>query len=74
MYRFFLGPADNARVLARDWRITYVAFCPGDFAELGAQAANPARLSGALAAGTPPAWLRPLSPPGEVPMLFAVAR
>lgn len=74
MYRFFLGPVDNARILARDWRVTYVAFCPGDFAELGAQAASPARLSGALAAGKPPAWLRLLSPAGEAPMLFAVER
>lgn len=72
MYRFFLGPVDSARTLARDWRIDYVALCPGDFDELGAQAANPARLSGALRSGSPPAWLHPLSRPGEVPALYAV--
>ncbi|TGX52614.1 hypothetical protein E5A73_13235 [Sphingomonas gei] len=74
MYRFFLGPTGNAQAIARQWHVDYVALCPGDFAELGAQAGNPARLSGALAAGRPPAWLRPISAPGEAPALFAVAR
>lgn len=71
MYRFFLGPVDEAALLARQWRVDYVALCPGDFDELGAQAANPARLSGALRSGRPPAWLRPLSHSGEAPALFA---
>ncbi|MDV3457746.1 hypothetical protein RZN05_12190 [Sphingomonas sp. HF-S4] len=74
MYRFFLGPIDDARRLADTWHVNYVAYCPGDFAELGTQAASSARLSGALAVGKPPAWLRPISPPGEVPMLFEVER
>jgi hypothetical protein len=72
MYRFFLGPVDNARLLAGQWRVDYVALCPGDFDELGAQAGYTARLSGALRGGRPPAWLRPISPPGEAPALFAV--
>lgn len=72
MYRFFLGPLENAPAIARKWQVHYVALCPGDFDELGAQAASPARLSGALRAGTPPAWLRRLSPPGSAPMLYAV--
>lgn len=72
MYRFFLGPAETARMLAREWRIDYVALCPGDFEELGAQARGPLRLNGALRSGRPPAWLRPISPPGDAPALFAV--
>jgi hypothetical protein len=72
MYQFFLGPIDNAETLARDWRVTYVALCPGDFEELGAQARHPARLAGALRSGRSPAWLRPLTAPGEAPMLYAV--
>ncbi|MDP5279338.1 hypothetical protein Q9Q95_10435 [Sphingomonas sp. DG1-23] len=71
MYRFFLGPIENAPRLARQWRVDYVALCPGDFDELGVQVADPARLSGALRSGRPPAWLRPLSPPGEAPAVFA---
>lgn len=72
MYRFFLGSIENARPIAREWGVDYVALCPGDFDELGARTGNAARLSGALRSGTPPAWLRPISPPGEAPALFAV--
>ncbi|AQR74303.1 hypothetical protein [Sphingomonas sp. LM7] len=74
MLRFFLGPVANAPMLAREWKIDYVALCPGDFDMLGAQAAEAARLSGALRRGTPPAWLRQISPPGEAPVVFAVER
>jgi hypothetical protein len=72
MYRFFLGPIDNARTIAREWKVDMVALCPGDFDELGTQAGYTGRLSGALRSGRPPAWLRPISPPGEAPALFAV--
>lgn len=72
MYRFFLGPIENARALAAAWRVDYVALCPGDFAELGAQAGSPARLSGALRASRPPKWLLPLSPPDAPLRVYAV--
>ena len=72
MYRFFLGSIENARPIVREWGVDYVALCPGDFGELGVRAGNAARLSGALRSGTPPTWLRPISPPGEAPALFAV--
>ncbi|UZK65632.1 hypothetical protein [Sphingomonas sp. M1-B02] len=72
MYRFFLGPQENAPAIARQFQVRYVAICPGDFAELGGQTARPARLSDALRTGRPPAWLRRLSPPGQTPALFAI--
>lgn len=72
MYRFFLGPIENARRTAQEHKVDYVAICPGDFDELGAQADSRQRLSGALRTGLPPAWLRQISPSGEAPAVFVV--
>lgn len=74
MYRFFLGPIDNARDTAAAWKLDYVAMCPGDFDELGTQAQNPGRLSGALRSGRPPAWLRLVSPADQPLRVYAVER
>lgn len=62
MYRFFLDSADDAHVAARRWRIDYIAFCAGDFAELGSDAVDPDALAVSLNRRAPPAWLRRLSP------------
>lgn len=71
MYRFFLGPVENAQAIARQWEIDYVALCPDDFAELGAQARSSARLSGALRSDRPPTWLRLVSPPDTPLRVYA---
>lgn len=73
MYRFFLGPMENSESIARQWGIDYVALCPDSFDETGDQARDPRNLAGALRAGRVPAWLRPISRPGEAPMLYALS-
>ncbi len=72
MYRFFLGSSEEARAIADEWKISYVALCPGDFAELGARSKGASQLNTLLRGSNPPSWLRPLSRPGEVPALFEV--
>lgn len=59
-YRFFLGDEPQARDIARDWNATYVIWCPGSFADLGAAATAP-HMAGRLAAGNPPPWLVPVA-------------
>lgn len=71
MYDFFLSPVPRAEALARQWGIDYVALCPDSFDELGA--ARDRGLAGALERGQVPGWLRPLSRPGEAPMVYALA-
>jgi len=56
MYRFFLGPPEQARMIARRWRVDYVVRCPGDFAEAGA--IDPRSIAG----GATPDWLTPVTP------------
>lgn len=73
MYRFFLGPLENSESIARQWGIDYVALCPDSFDETGDVARDPRNLAGALRAGRVPAWLRPISRPGEAPMLYALS-
>lgn len=60
MYRFFLATPDRARQVARDWKVDYVALCPGDFAEIGLPRSNPSSLAAQLARRRPPPWLHPL--------------
>ncbi|MBX9816118.1 MAG: hypothetical protein A4S12_04880 [Proteobacteria bacterium SG_bin5] len=74
MYRFFLSPPERARAIGRAWRADYVAFCPGDFDELGVTRAYPASLATALARGRVPAWLRPV-PIGDTALrLYRIRR
>lgn len=60
-YRFFLGDEAAARSIAREWRVTYVAFCPGSFGELGAGMTAAPRMIGRLMQDKPPAWLVPVA-------------
>ncbi len=60
-YRFFLGDEAEARAIARKWRLTYVAWCPGSFGELGAGMTAAPRMAGRLAAGKTPDWLVPVA-------------
>jgi len=59
-YRFFLGDEAEARNIVRQWHVSYVAWCPGSFAELGAGMTAPPRMVGRLADGARPAWLVPV--------------
>lgn len=59
MYRFFLGPAADAAAIARRWKATYVALCPGMFGGVRVPA-------GSIAAGAVPHWLRPLDASGTL--------
>lgn len=60
-YRFFLGDETEARAIARKWHLTYVAWCPGSFGELGAGMTAAPRMAGRLAAGKAPGWLVPVA-------------
>lgn len=60
MYRFYLGPADEALQTARRLRVDYVAWCPGDFSELSGLGLAPGSLAQALDAGHAPDWLKPV--------------
>ncbi|MCW3847161.1 hypothetical protein OF829_07905 [Sphingomonas sp. LB-2] len=69
MYRFFLSDPEKARAIGREWKVDYVAFCPGDFDEVHPGTAFPDSLAAQLAAGRAPAWLQPL-PIGKTPLRF----
>lgn len=73
MYDFFLGPADGSASLARHWGIDYVALCPDSFDELGA-AKTDQGLAADLRAGRIPAWLTPVSAPGQSPLVFSLSQ
>ena len=60
-YRFFLGDEAEARAIAREWGVTYVAWCPGSFGELGAGMTVRPRMAGRLMQDKPPAWLVPVA-------------
>jgi hypothetical protein len=60
-YRFFLGDEAEARAIARKWGVTYVAWCPGSFSELGAGVIAAPRMAGLLMQDKPPAWLVPVA-------------
>ena len=67
VYRFFLGGADEATVIARKWSVSYVALCSDSFSELGSDAAGKDQVLTQLRTGRTPAWLQPL--PGTQPGL-----
>ncbi len=68
MYRFFLGPLDQAETIAARWSVTSVALCPGAFGETGRI------LRHSIAGGARPTWLVPVSRPGAVPQLYTIHR
>ncbi len=55
-YGFFLAEPEAARTIARYMRIDYIAFCPGDFGELGVATRRPASMAARLDRGEPPSW------------------
>lgn len=69
MYRFFLSPPERARAIAGQWKVDYVAFCPGDFGEIDVTRAYPASLAAGLQQGRAPAWLVPV-PLNGTPLRF----
>lgn len=62
MYRFFLGPQTEARVIAARHDLTYVAWCAGAFGEIDlANEAAPDALARALGSQAPlPSWITPI--------------
>jgi hypothetical protein len=55
MYRYFLSSPERGRAIAREWRVRYVAFCPGDFRELRVTRRWPDSLATLLSTGRAPA-------------------
>lgn len=74
MYRFFLSSPDRSRLIARQWQVRYVAFCPGDFSEIDVERVYPNSLAAGLAAGRAPAWLTRLPLPGSSLKFFRIDR
>jgi hypothetical protein len=72
MYQFFLSAPVQSEALAKRWGIDYVAICPDSFDEIGDEGADVHRLAGALRKGQIPEWLKPISKPGQVPMLYTL--
>lgn len=60
MYRYFLSSPAAAERIAREWNVTYVAFCPGDFTELQLTQRYPGSLASVLQSGHVPAGFRQL--------------
>jgi hypothetical protein len=54
MYRYFLGAPDRSAVIAREWKVRYVAFCPGDFGEIDVTHRYPRSLATLLQSGVTP--------------------
>jgi hypothetical protein len=69
MYRLFLQSPDAAAAEARRLGVSYLAICPDSFDELKPPETS---LATALKQGRPPAGLRRLSAPGEIPKVYAV--
>ena len=59
MYRFFLSAPDRAREIGREWKVDYVAICPGDFGEIRVSSDFPDSLAARLKRGEVPPWLEP---------------
>lgn len=72
MYRFFLGRPDAARQIGREWKVRYVAFCPGDFVEIAVTKNFPDSLAAGLEVGRAPPWLEPLPLPGTTLRFYRV--
>lgn len=60
MYRFFLSAPDGSLPIGREWKIDYVLFCPGDFAEMKVARDFQGSLAARLERGEGPPWLEPL--------------
>ena len=60
MYRYFLSPPAQAAAIARRWHVNYVAFCPGDFAEMDVAVRFPDSLAAMLDSGRHPSDFREL--------------
>lgn len=60
MYRYFLSPPERSAGIARAWGVRYVAFCPGDFAEMGVARRFPKSLAAQLDRGEAPRDFQPL--------------
>ena len=70
--RAMLAPPAEAEAIMRANKVGIVAFCPGnpETALLVREAVN--GLAAALSAGDAPAWLRPVSPPGQALQLYLI--
>ncbi len=73
-YRYFLGPPDRAARIAREWRVRYVAFCPGDFREGGLIDRYPDSVAAMLQAGRTPPGLERIALRGVSMQFYRVAR
>ena len=67
VYHAFLGSPDGAQAIARQWRLSYVAMCTGDFGEAGAGS-----LAHLLRDGQPPRWLVRVPARNRALMLYRV--
>lgn len=74
MYRYFLSPPARAGAIAREWRVDYAAFCPGDFNELRVARRFPGSVAALLAAGRTPPGLRRLPLRGTAMRFYRVER
>ncbi|WP_183109937.1 hypothetical protein [Sphingomonas sp. So64.6b] len=73
VYRFFLGTPDQARSIAQNWQVRYIALCPGSFDELGTtMSGNPDHLLAQLRRGRIPRWMRPIARNSAGLTLFTV--
>jgi hypothetical protein len=61
MYLFFLSTPDRAHEIAREWKVDYVIFCPGDFAEIDVTRNFRGSAAARLQRGEALPWLEPLA-------------
>lgn len=66
-YRFFLRSPEEARRIAAEWRVDYVAWCAGGLGE-AEDVAAPRALARVLNAGSTPEWL--VQMPAPAPLLL----
>jgi hypothetical protein len=69
MYRFFLSGPDRSREIAREWKVDYVIFCPGDFSEIDVTHKFSDSVAARLQRGEAMPWLKPL-PLRNTPLLL----
>lgn len=68
VYRFFMAEPDDAAMIARAWKVRYVALCADSFAELP----DTPRFAAQLRQGRTPAWLRPTGAPANGLSLYTI--
>lgn len=73
-YRYFLSPPDRAASIAREWKVAYVAFCPGDFMEGRLIDRYPGSVAAMLHAGRTPPGLERIALHGVSMRFYRVAR